>query len=64
MNTEQQDLLASFSYKLGALRALATLTMEAQGKVVPAALPMELHIAYYVEDLVFEFERLRNELAA
>ena len=64
MNTEQQDLLASFSYKLGALKSLAELTMEAQGNVVPSALPMNLPVAYYVEDLVIEFERLRNELTA
>ena len=38
------------------------LTMEALDNVVPAALPMHLPVAYYVEDLVREFERLRNEL--
>ena len=46
MSTEQQDLLASFSYKIGALRALATLTMEAQGNVVASAMPIDLRVAY------------------
>ena len=64
MSEEQQDQVASFGYKLGALLALARLTMEAEGHVVPAAQPMNLSVAHYVEDLVHEFERLSNELAA
>ena len=64
MSEEQQDQLASFGYKLGALLALTRLTMEAEGHVVRTAQPMNLPVAYYVEDLVHEFERLRNELTA
>ena len=63
MTQEDQDLLSSFGYKLGVLRFLARLSMEAEGSVVPSAQPVTLDVAHLIEDLAFEFERTERRLA-
>lgn len=54
------EMLEDIIFRYGPVNMLASLTMEAQGSVVPTALPMQVELAQSLTYLFDDLEALRN----
>lgn len=57
-----EDIVTSFDAKLQPLFMLATLTMEASGRVPPGALPMQIDLAHVIAAIESEWEAFMHAL--